>query len=71
MKTSPKRGKGRGGSGNANVTTHLKIVKSGESGQKFDSPGRRALAIRRLLLFLLAAALVLIGLVSAVGARLF
>ena len=70
MKTNQKRGRGRVGSGNANKT-HLKIVKDGESGQKVDSPARRALAFRRFWIFLLASALVLIGLVSAVGARLF
>ena len=70
MKTNQKRGKGRVGSGNANMT-HLKIVKNGESGQKFDSPARRALAFRRFWLFLLTAALVLIGLASVVRARFF
>ncbi|MBP5585948.1 MAG: hypothetical protein J6Y92_06300 [Lentisphaeria bacterium] len=51
---------------------HLKIVEHGrDSGQMFDSPGRRALAFRRFLIFLLAAVLVLIGLASVVGARFF
>ena len=67
MKTTRKRG----GGGNTRIN-RLKIVENGrDSGQKFDSPARRALAFRRFLLFLLAAALVLIGLASAVGARLF
>lgn len=39
--------------------------------QDFTTSAKRALAFRRFWLFLLAAALVLIGLVSAVGARLF
>ena len=38
---------------------------------EFTTSARRALAIRRLWLFLLTAALVLIGLVSVVGARFF
>lgn len=46
-----------------------------ENGQKkelrFVSSAKRALMIRRLWLFLLTAALVLIGLASVVGARFF
>lgn len=73
MKNSPKHGRGRIGDrgGNARMN-HLKIVEHGrDSGQMFDSPGRRALAFRRFLIFLLAAVLVLIGLASVVGARFF
>jgi len=39
--------------------------------QDFTTSAKRALALRRFWIFLLAFALVMIGLVSAVGARLF
>ena len=67
MKSNSKRGgKSRGGGGN-NRIDHLTIVKNGDSGQKVGSPARRARAFRRFWLFLLASALVLIGLASAFG----
>ena len=64
-------GKKRVGGG----TVHRKSPEVIENGQKkelrFVSSAKRALMIRRLWLFLLTAALVMIGLASVVGARFF
>ena len=61
----------RSGSGRKNSDC-LETKKTGvKLGEEFTTSARRALAIRRLWIFLLASALVLIGLASAVGARLF
>ncbi len=66
------------GSGGGNVRGRRKssdCLETKKTGVKLDdeftTSAKRALAIRRLWIFLLASALVLIGLVSAVGVRLF
>ncbi|MBQ7730550.1 MAG: hypothetical protein IJT68_01795 [Lentisphaeria bacterium] len=67
MKTGSKRIASGGAAAN-----HLKISNSGQDrGQNIESRARRALMFRRLWLFLLSAALVLIGLASVVRARFF
>ena len=61
----------RGGGGNVRRKTP-EVVENGQKKElKFVNSAKRALMIRRFWLFLLTAALVLIGLASVVGARFF
>ena len=61
----------RGGGGNVRRKTP-EVMENGQKKElRFVSSAKRALMIRRLWLFLLTAALVLIGLASVVGARFF
>ena len=61
----------RGGGGNVRRKTP-EVMENGQKKElKFVNSAKRALMIRRFWLFLLTAALVLIGLASVVGAHLF
>ena len=61
----------RGGGGNVRRKTP-EVMENGQKKElKFVNSAKRALMIRRLWLFLLTAALVLIGLASVVGVRFF
>ncbi len=67
--TGSKRGRGGSGGGVARIN-HLKLPNSGQdSGQNIESRAERSLMFRRLWLFLLTAALVLVGLASVFGVR--
>ena len=61
----------RGGGGNVRRKTPEVMENGRKKELKFVNSAKRALMIRRLWLFLLTAALVLIGLASVVGIRLF
>ena len=66
------RKQGRGGNGRRKSSDCLENKKADvKLDDDFTTSAKHALAIRRLWVFLLAAVLVLIGLVSAVGARFF
>ena len=61
----------RGGGGNVRRKTP-EVMENGQKKElRFVSSAKRALMFRRLWLFLLTVALVLIGLASVVGARFF
>ena len=64
-------GKKRVGGGNVRRKSP-EVIENGQKKElRFVNSAKRALAFRRFWVFLLAFALVMIGLVSAVGARLF
>ena len=64
-------GKKRVGGGNGRRKSP-EVIENGQKKElRFVSSAKRALMIRRLWLFLLTAALVMIGLASVVGARFF
>ena len=67
-----KQGSGGNVRGRRKSSDCLENKKSGvKLDEDFTTSAKRALAIRRFWLFLLAAVLVLIGLASAIGARVF
>ena len=66
------RKQGSGGTGRRKRSDCLENKKPGvKLDDDFTTSAKRALALRRFWVFLLAAVLVLIGLASAVGARFF